>query len=375
MTAIDTRSSAVLSREQRERTGAFIAARQRPDGGLPWFPGSHLDPWDHIESAMGLSSCGLWEQAVRAYRFSAESQRADGTWPMVLREDVVEDAGADTNQTAYVAVGVWHHTLVTGDMRFLRQMWPTVRRALDFVVRMQRPDGAFAWAVDPAGRADAGTALLTGTASTAQALAAGCAIGGVLGHRTPAWRAAAGRAAHAVAAHPEAFADRSRYSMDWYYPVLAGAMRGQAGHRRLAEGWDRFVVPGWGARCVSDRPWVTAAESSELVLALDSLGNRVAAARLLTDIQHLRHEDGGYWTGFVVADDAVWPEERTTWTAAAVLLADDALGRLTPGARVFGDALCLLCEVGDTTVPCCGESGLPGHPAGTPRHDPRVSLS
>jgi hypothetical protein len=32
----------------------------------------------------------------------------------------------------------------------------------------------------------------------------------------------------------------------------------------------------------------------------------------------------------------IWPEERTTWTNAAVLMAADALYDLTPASRLFG---------------------------------------
>ena len=60
--------------------------------------------------------------------------------------------------------------------------------------------------------------------------------------------------------------------MDWYYPILGGVLRGHAAHARVAAGWERFVVEGRGVRCVSDRPWVTAAETCEFVMALDAIG-------------------------------------------------------------------------------------------------------
>ncbi len=138
-----------------------------------------------------------------------------------------------------------------------------------------------------------------------------------------------------------AFADRSRYSMDWYYPVLAGAVTGGAARERLAAGWDRFVVPGLGARCVADRPWVTGAETCELALALVVAGQPEAACEQVAAMQHLRHDDGSYWTGLVYADDARWPVERTTWTAAAVLLAADALSGATPASALFADPAAL----------------------------------
>ena len=40
------------------------------------------------------------------------------------------------------------------------------------------------------------------------------------------------------------------------------------------------------------------------------------AVRLLADMQHLRHEDGSYWTGYVYPDEVRWPGEQTTYTAA-----------------------------------------------------------
>ena len=63
------------------------------------------------------------------------------------------------------------------------------------------------------------------------------------------------------------------------------------------------MVPGLGIRCVDTNPWVTGAETCELVMALDALGDHDRALRLFADMQHLRHEDGSYWTGYVYPDE------------------------------------------------------------------------
>jgi hypothetical protein len=100
------------------------------------------------------------------------------------------------------------------------------------------------------------------------------------------------------------------------------------------------VVTDLGCRCVDANPWVTGAETSELAMALDNLGDRSGALRLLGAIQHSRHASGLYWTGFVFGDGVYWPNEQTTYTSAAVLLAADALSRTTPGSGIFrGDTL------------------------------------
>jgi hypothetical protein len=133
---------------------------------------------------------------------------------------------------------------------------------------------------------------------------------------------------------------KDRHSMDWYYPVLAGALRGPGATARIERRWEDFVVTGLGVRCVDDRPWVTGAETCELVMALDAVGYHRAAREQFTAMQHLREEDGSYWTGLVFADGKRWPEERTTWTGAAMILAADALSDTTPAGGLFrGDEL------------------------------------
>ena len=165
------------------------------------------------------------------------------------------------------------------------------------------------------------------------------ALAGQLGEPQPDWELAAVQLGHVLACHPEAFADKSRFAMDWYYPVLGGAVRGADAVGRLAGGWDMFVVPDLGVRCVSDQPWVTVAETCELVLALDACGLRDQAAGLLRTVRRHRHDDGSYWTGWQFANEAYYPAERSSWTAAAVVLAADALTGFSDGAAIFRNPL------------------------------------
>ena len=133
---------------------------------------------------------------------------------------------------------------------------------------------------------------------------------------------------------PRSFKDKRRWAMDWYYPVLCGVVTGAAAEARLASRWDEFVVPERGVRCTSDRPWITAAETCELALALVRCGDGERAAQLLDWAQHLRGDDAAYWTGANFTDGCIFPpDEQPTWTAAAVVLADNAIS-----GGVVGDA-------------------------------------
>jgi hypothetical protein len=115
-------------------------------------------------------------------------------------------------------------------------------------------------------------------------------------------------------------------------------VRGSAAAARLAARWDEFVEPGVGVRCVSDEPWATGAETCELVIALDAIGDRHRAIELFATIQHLRHDDGEYWTGWQFANQDYFPAERSSWTAAAMILAADVLSGATGGGTLFRDA-------------------------------------
>ncbi len=282
---------------------------------------------------MALTAAGLIEPARYAFGWCRSVQRADGTWPIQLRGGVVEDANSDSNFCAYIAVGVWHHVLVTGDRHFAAAMWPTVSAAIDFVLGLQLAGGEIGWASGPFG--PIGEALLTGCASVFHSLRCALALASYLDQPRPEWEMAVGRLGHAITTHPAAFNHKPHHSMDWYYPILGGALRGPAARARIAERWCDFVVDGVGVRCVDDRPWVTGAETCELVLTLEAMGSRRAALRQFAAMQHLREDDGSYWTGLVFSDGKRWPVERTTWTGAAVILAADALSSTTPASGIF----------------------------------------
>ncbi|KQY64153.1 prenyltransferase [Nocardioides sp. Root140] len=328
----------ILTAAEVARTAASIAAMQEPDGAIPWTVGEHVDVWNHVEGAMAMLVGGEVEAAERAYEWCLRTQRPDGSWPMKIVAGEVEDASSETNMSAYLAVGVWHHWLVRRDVRFVRRHWPVVQRALDYVVSMQLPFGGIAWSQEWADGRPAkvnAEGLLAGSSSIYQALRAGVALSELMDEPQPEWELAGGRLGHALRRHRDDFLDKSEFSMDWYYPVLGGAVRGDDGVDLVNSRWETFVEPGLGIRCVSKNPWVTGAETCELVMALDALGDRDRALQLLADMQHLRSDDGKYWTGYVFPDDVNWPAEHTTYTAAAVILAVDALGHGTGGSDIM----------------------------------------
>lgn len=317
----------------------FILDSQEDDGAIPWFRGGHLDPWDHVEAAMGLTIGGEYESAVRAYEWLRNNQLEDGSWWAAYREGKVDNTERrESNFVAYVATGVWHHYLITEDSEFLQLMWETVERAIDFVVDLQTPHGDIHWAVEACGKWKE-DALVTGCSSIYKSLECAHNIAVTLGHDRQDWLVAREKLGDALRNKPERFdrtwESKARYSMDWFYPVLTGVFPGKEGLARLNDRWAEFMEEGMGVRCVSDEPWVTVAESCELTMALLAAGDRPRAVELYSWLHQWRHEGGAYWTGYQFIEDIMWPDERPTWTSGAILLAADALTDYTPAARLF----------------------------------------
>ena len=324
-----------------KRTADYIARVQQPSGAIPWFAGGSLDPWDHVEAAMGLSIGGYLNEAEAAYAWLMRHQQAGGYWLAAYDGDqVVDGTRAETNFVAYVATGVWHHYLITRDLSFLERLWPTVEGALDFVAELQSPHGEIYWALDTRTGINK-DALITGCCSIYKSYECGIRIAHALNRSPGDWPGVRRALGNTLANHPERF-DRTweskrRYSMDWFYPVLCGLLSGETARRQLAHRWQEFVEPELGCRCVVDQPWVTIAESCELTLACLAAGETDKAHQLYRSLTRYQAEDGSWWTGYAFADNVMWPDERPTWTSGAVLLAIDALERLTPACNLFSE--------------------------------------
>ncbi len=325
----------IVSAEELALTASHLVGLQGPSGQIPWFVDGHCDPWNHVEAAMALTVTGHLDAARAAYRWLGATQLGDGSWFNYYVANTVKDPRLDTNVCAYLAAGVYHYVLATGDVDFAREMWPTVERAIEWVLRWQLVDGTVRWSLDALGRPE-GYALLTGSSSIFHSLRCAVALGERLDLARPQWELCAGRLGHAVAHHPGAFAPKNEFAMDWYYPVFSGALRGDDGARRIAEGWERHVMDDYGVRCVSTNDWVTAAETAECVLALDALSMSERALELFACTRRHRREDGAYWTGIAYPQRETFPgQETTSYTAAAILLAADALTSSSAASGLF----------------------------------------
>ena len=333
---IATPQARTLTFDELAMTADSIARLQLPNGMIPWFDGGHCDPWNHVETAMALDVLGRHDNARLAYEWLRTSQHRNGAWSNYYRSDgTIEDTKLDSNVCAYIGTGLWHHWLCTQDDETLKLFWPMLDLAMTWVLSMQRSDGTILWA-----REELATpwdyALLTGCSSIRHALLSASQVAEVLGTPRPQWSDAAAQIDQVIGSGRNAFEPKIRWAMDWYYPVLSGALVGTAAKARLEEQWELFVMQDRGVRCVSDEPWITASETAECALAYAAIGDIDTAQYLLNTTSQHRTADGSYLTGLVYPNKIVFPaDERSAYTGAAVILAADSLAGISPASRIF----------------------------------------
>ena len=318
---------------------SYILDVQRQDGSIPWERNKKLDPWDHIEAAMGLSIGGKREEAERAYLWLAKVQESDGSWFAEYKKSSPVTKRKETNFLAYISTGALHHYLIYKDQNFLKKIFPVVSKSVDFVLSMQTDQGDICWASEE-GKTVLDDSLITGSSSIFKSLECAAKIYNLLNEENDHIKKAKDLLKDSLINQPERYdrtwETKARYSMDWYYPILCGVLDKETSIKRVDKKWDVFIVEGMGCKCVSEEPWVTIAESCELVMALMRIGLEDKAKSLFNCLHQWRDEpDGLYWTGYVYPDKKYWPIEKPTWTAGAVLLAADSIYKFTEASELF----------------------------------------
>ena len=316
----------------------YILKVQMADGSISWEKDKKLDPWDHIEAAMGLVIGGKEAEARSAFIWLKENQEEDGSWFAEYLKGIPSSERKESNFTAYVATGLWHNYLITKNKSLLEEMFSTLDLAMKFVISLQTSYGDIQWAKENNQILD--DSLITGCSSIYKSLDCAIPIYSILGKKTEDLVQAKKLLKTCLLENAERF-DRSwkskkRYSMDWYYPVMCGVVKGNEAEDRIRSRWDEFIVSGMGCKCVQEEPWVTVAESSELVVALMVIEETDKAKELFDWLHQWRDpKDNLYWTGYVYTDRKYWPIEKPTWTAGAILLAADSLFAFTNGSKLF----------------------------------------
>ena len=288
---------------------------------------------------MGLSTLGFKNQALNGLRWMGANQNEDGSWYNLYQDEKPLELNKQTNYASYIAVAVWHFYLLNNDVNFLQDFWEPVKKGILFTLSLQHRNGAIAWNIDKSKKIDEDY-LLTGCSSIAKSLECAIAICQVLEHKSfeLKWRDAHLKLIVALENPAEIFdlkKDRSRFSMDWYYPILGGINSKERITSLVEMIKTSFWIKGLGIKCVADEPWVTVAETSECSIAFKKIGEDKIALELLLNAIAIVDGQGIPYMGWQFDENIYWPEETPSWTAAACILAADANHQLTPSANLF----------------------------------------
>ena len=319
--------------------GEYITKCQNRLGAIAWEPNGKVDPWDHVESIMALNLLDFKEEALKGFDWLISSQEHDGSWYSEYQGEKITNFNKETNFCAYISSGALHHFLNFKELSFLEKIWPTLKKSIEFVISGQTDEGDILWAKDD-NEEWMDDSLLTGCASIFKSLNDFNKIAKTLGYEEFILKEEIKNLKDSIINKSERFdrtwESKARYSMDWYYPVLCGIHNKQDSKKIINERWDEFVVPGLGCKCVSEEPWVTVAESCELILALNKIDEKKTALEIFENISRLiDQKDKLFWTGYVYKDDKFWPIEKPSWTAAAVVLAANSLFEFNSTSNFF----------------------------------------
>jgi len=318
-----------------DSVAGFISALQRESGDIPWHTDGKTDPWDLVESIMGLNIGKRFDASYHAFAWLKKMQNPDGSWYSSYINGIPGDRTCETHMAAYICVGLFHTWLMNKDTALLEQMWPVMEKGVNYAISLQAKGGEIYWAKSPEGRVDT-MSLLSGASSIFMSLKCALVIAGLLGKQKPLWEISFDKLGKSIRECIHHYnVSKSRFSMYWFYPVLSGALTGETANHRIEKYWNKYVIDRQGVRCVSDQPWVTIAETSELVLALYGMGHIEKAKLVFSWIQNRTYKDNTFWCGYTYPDMVVWPEEKISWTNAAALLAADAIYALTPASTLF----------------------------------------
>ena len=112
-TPAKSRSVSVLNLDS---VAGFIASLQKESGDIPWHTGGKTDPWDLVESIMGLNIGGFYQESQQAFHWLKSIQNPDGSWFSSYVDGTPQDRTCETHMACYIAVGLFHSYLIFRDI-------------------------------------------------------------------------------------------------------------------------------------------------------------------------------------------------------------------------------------------------------------------
>ena len=331
--------SKVFNRNLFENLGNYIKSIQLESGAIPSNKDGSHDPWDHIESIMGLNFANQKESSKLAFEWLIKNQNNDGSWFSKYNDSHPLEKNKSTHFGPYISVAALHFYKIFEDKEFLEYLWPNIKLALKFSLSLQIPNGTIPWSIDENGKIEEDY-LLTGSSSILKSIECGIAISKLLNDKENIsnWAQSYQSLSNAIRDPIGKFdllQDRKRFSMDWYYPILSGCLNDKERDYYIDKVFNDFYVEDIGVKCVIEEPWITVAETCEFIIALMISNRDEDAKKLLLDVLNICDKDNIPYMGWQYKENIFWPKEKPSWTSAAAILAADTILDFSNASDLF----------------------------------------
>ena len=331
--------SKAFNRNLFENLGNYIKSIQLESGAIPSNKDGSHDPWDHIESIMGLNFANKKESSKLAFEWLIKNQNNDGSWFSKYNDSHPLEKNKSTHFGPYISVAALHFYKIFEDKEFLEYLWPNIKLALKFSLSLQIPNGTIPWSIDEGGKIEEDY-LLTGSSSILKSIECGIAISKLLNDKENIsnWTQSHKSLSNAIRNPMGKFdllQDRKRFSMDWYYPILSGCLNDKERDYYIDKVFNDFYVEDIGVKCVIEEPWITVAETCEFIIALMISNRDEDAKKLLLDVLNICDKDNIPYMGWQYKENIFWPKEKPSWTSAAAILAADTILDFSNASDLF----------------------------------------
>ena len=299
-------------KKKLEPSKDWILKNQFIDGSISWDEKGKCDPWDHCECLIALSIYEEWDSFWKGVNWFFDNINDEGLIFSEFQNRKPSKNYYESHHAPYIIIPLLQARLIDKSQDYLKLLDERKILKLEEIFRKLNnfcdDDGYYFWAKDHNGYSD--NSLVTATMSIILSLVAKQEKSSKI--NISLWNKKFDRDG----------VDRSRFSMDFYYPFLAGIKDSSS---EFKNSLNEFYVKGLGVKCVIEEPWVTIAESCECAIAALVSGNVNEAKMIYADIQQFQNKDGIFPTGYQYDLDIFWPDERSTWTNAAVIIAGHAI--------------------------------------------------
>jgi len=329
----------ILKKSFFENIAKFIKSIQLESGAIPSNDDGSHDPWDHIESIMGLNFANEYEPSKLAFDWLIKNQNQDGSWFSKYMDDIPIEKNKPTHFAPYISVAALHFYKIFSDKEYLEYLWPSIESAINFSIKLQIQNGTIPWSVDKNQKIEEDF-LLTGSSSILKSIECGIAISKIIKStkNLEDWNNSYELLSKAIKNPSGKFdllKDRKRFSMDWYYPILSGCLNDNQKFFYVDKVFKDFYIKEMGIKCVIEEPWVTVAETCEFIICLMISGREEDAKKLLKDVINISDINGVPYMGWQYEENIFWPLERPSWTSAALIIAADSVMGLSKGKDLF----------------------------------------